>query len=281
MPKQRYGHCFYGVDYSIPPHELTDTALADSQNVLPTDSGLPQTRGGTVSLNSTSLASRITSFFEHRSGSTRNQLCSYSTKIAKYNSATREFDDLITGLTSDKMMQWANFAGNAISVNEGSDAPQYYDGTNSGALGGSPANGKTIAEWANRVYLGGNSTNVALLTGSHLNDPTNWGSGTATQGVSQTVGDSKDPISGIFPFFDMLLVGKRNNIYKVFGSSGVPTDASTLEIRPLYSKATDNVGFTSPWAITQVGNDVIFQEGFDIKRLSGIQEYGDVQYSSI
>jgi hypothetical protein len=40
-------------------------------------------------------------------------------------------------------------------------------------------------------------------------------------------------------------------------------------------------GFTSKWAITQVGNDIIFLDGFDIKSLSGIQEFGDVEYNTI
>jgi len=282
MPRYKYGHCFLGVDYSTPPHELPETALADASNVVPTASGLPTGRGGSVKLNSTTLSARITSFHEFKSGaSTRDSICSYSTKIAVYNSGTGEFVDKITGLTSDKMTQWVNFAGKAICVNEGSDVPQYWtDDSNKGNLGGSPPSGLTIAEWSNRLWFGGDSTNVALLTGSDLNDPATYtGTGGATDAVSQTIGDSKDTITGLFGFFDMLLVGKKNNIYKVTGAPA--TDATTLRIEPLYSKSVDNVGFTSPWAIVQVGNDVIFQDGFDIKRLSGIQEYGDVEYISI
>jgi len=79
----------------------------------------------------------------------------------------------------------------------------------------------------------------------------------------------------------MLLVGKKNNIYRSYSTSGVTTDGTTLAFQPLYSKSQDSIGFTSPWAITQVGNDVIFLDGFDIKRLSGIQEYGDVEHASV
>jgi hypothetical protein len=281
MPTHRYGHCFYGVDYSVPPQELSQSALADAQNIVVNNSGLPQPRGGSVKYNSTTLGSRITSFFEHRSGaSTRNQLISYGTKIASYNSGTGEFVDRNTGLTSGKMFQWVNFAGKAIGVNEGSNNPQYFTDTSTyGDLDGSPPKGLTIAEWANRVWFGGDSTNVALLTGTHLNDPTSVTTSGATDGVSQTVGDSKDPITGLFPFFDIMLIGKRNNIYKIYGDP--PTDATELSIKPLYSKQSDNVGFTSQWAITQVGNDIIFLDGYDIKSLRGIQEYGDVEYTSI
>lgn len=279
MPSSPFGHCFLGVDYSVAPHELSKFALADAQNIVPDASGLPVGVGGAVQLNSTSLGSRITSFHEFRSGSTRGKLCSYTTKIAEYNSATGEFVTKITGLTTGKMLQWVNFAGKAICVNEGNDVPQYWDGTTGGDLAGSPVTGKTIAEWGNRLWFGGDATNVALLSGSVLNDPTDNTVADTTGALQITVGDSKDPITGVFGFFDWLLVGKSNNLYKVTGTT--ITDNTTLSVKPVYSKGTDNTGFTSPWAICQVGNDVIFQDGFDIKRLSGIQEFGDIETTSV
>ena len=284
MPSEKFGHCYLGVDFSMPPHELPDIALADSQNIVPNESGLPEGRGGSVKLNSTSLGSRITSLHEFRSGSTRNQLCSHTTKIAYYNSGTGEFVTSITGLTTGKLLQWVNFAGKAIAVNEGSDVPQYWtDSSTYGDLAGSPPTGLTIADWSNRVWFGGDASQVARLTGSSVNDPTDYtgAAATATDAIQQTVGDSGDAITGLFGFFDWLLIGKRNNIYKLFSTTGNTTDATKLSIKPLYSKGSDNAGFTSPWAICQVGNDVIFQDGFDIKRVSGIQEFGDVEYSSI
>ncbi len=283
MPTDKYGHCFLGVDYATPPHELSKAAFADASNVVPDERGLPTGRGGSVKYNSVSLVSRITSFHEFRSGSTFNQLTSYSTKIAYYNSGTGEFVDSITGLTSNKMLQWVNFAGKAISVNEGSNVPQYWtDASTKGNLPGSPVTGNTIAQWSSRLWFGGDATNIALLTGSDLNDPENYtAGGAAGAAVSQTVGDSKDSITGLFGFFDELLVGKKNNIYKVSSITNTPTDGSSLKIKPLYTRQADNIGFTSPWAITQVGNDVIFLDGFDIKRLSGIQEFGDVEQVSI
>jgi len=282
MPIAAYGSCKWGVDYSTPPHLLLPSTLADSRNVIVNAAGLPTGRKGSVKYNGTTLSARVTSFHEFRSGTTRNQLCSYSTKIAYYNSGTGEFVDSITGLTSDKMLQWCNFAGKAICVNGGNDAPQYWtDAATKGALTGSPPTGLTICDWANRLWFGGDATQGARLTGSEINDPTGYtgAAATASDAIQTTIGDSGDTITGLFGFFDMLLVGKKNNIYKVIGDP--PTDVTTLSVEPLYSKATDNVGFTSPWAITQVGNDVIFLDGFDIKRLSGIEQYGDVEYASI
>jgi len=282
MAQAPYGHCEFGVDYATPPHELPDSALADSLNCVPTRKGLLTGRKGHLRFNSTSLGSRTTSVHEFRSGTTRSKIATYGTKIGVFSEATGDFVDQITGLTDNKMFQWVNFGKKAICVNEGANVPQYWDGSAGGDLGGSPPTGKTIIQWANRLWFGGNATEGATLSGSVLNDPTLYtGSGTATGAVSQPVGDAGDPITGMYGYFDYLLVGKQNTIYKVAGAP--PTDATKLSISPLYSRAneSDNVGFTSPWAITQVGNDVIFLDGFDIKSLTGIQEFGDVKHNSI
>jgi len=281
MPFTQYGHCELGVDYSTPPHELPMNTLADSRNVIVNRKGLPEGRKGQVKYNSTTVGSRVTSFHEYKSGTDRDSIVSYDTKVAVYNSSTGEFVDKITGLTSDKMYQWTNFGGLSIGVNEGSDPPQSWNGSAGAALSGSPPQGLNVAQWANRIWFGGDSTNVALLSACALNDPTDYSTSGATGALAQTVGDSKDPITGLFGYFDLLLVGKQNTIYKISGSPA--TDATSIIIEPLYSRTqeADNVGFTSKWAITQVGNDVIFLDGFDIRSLTGIQEFGDVKYNSI
>ncbi len=284
MPKTDYGYAQLGVDYSVPPHEQPVGMLSDAKNIVVNASGLITGRSGQVKMNSTSVANRITSVFEHRDGAaTRNQLASYGTVISLYNSATGEFVEKNTGLTSNKMMQWANFGGYAISVNEGSDAPQYFLSTSSSgalsALGDTPPVGKTVADWNNRLWFGGDASNPAQLTGSKLNDLTDWTAAGSTGYVSEAVGDSGDPITGIFGFYEWLLVGKKNNLYKVYFST--PRDASTTVIDPIFSKTTDNIGFTSPWAIAQVGKDVLFLDGFDIKSIRGVDAFGDVESSSV
>ena len=270
-----YGHCPYGVDYSIPPYEMPLGVLADASNVVPSDEGLPTGRNGSVKYNNTSLASAVTSFYEYRYGTTVNSICSYSTKVAVYNTTTSEFVDKITGLTNGAMFQWANFEGKAIGVN-GADTPQYWtDDTHNGDLTGAPAAATCVCEWSNRVWFASGAT----LTACAINNPTDYSTSGADGYISQIVGDSGDAITGIYGFFDVLLVGKKNTIYKVY--FGTPNDATSLYIVPLYMKSADSVGFTSRWAITQVGNDILFLDGSDIKRLAGIQEYGDIETTSI
>ena len=69
------------------------------------------------------------------------------------------------------------------------------------------------------------------LTGSYLADPTDWSTNSTAAGyVSIGIGDANDPITGLFGFFDMLLIGKRNNIYKLYGAPA--TDADSLKSTP-------------------------------------------------
>ncbi len=280
MPRYGYGPYPLGVDYSTPPHALPAGALADARNVYPMASGLLTGRGGSSKVNGSAATSAIKSVFEFRSGTSTQILCNYGTVIAYYNSGTGALVNSITGLTTGKKCQWVNFAGKAICVNEGADAPQYWAATGScGDLAGSPPTGKTVAAWGNRLWFGGDATDIAKLTGSKLNDPTDYTGTGASDHFYAYVGDAKDPITGVYGFFDWLLIGKRNMLYKCTGTT--ITDATQLSIVPVYDHKGDSVGFTSPWAITQVGNDLIFLDGMDIKRLSGIQEYGDVEASSI
>jgi hypothetical protein len=283
MPLYQYGRGNLGVNYSLPPHVLLPGALADACNVIPNDAGLITGRNGTLKLNNAAVDygnSRMSSLFEYRNGTTVKTLCSYKDRLAYYNSATNVFVDYITALTSDKMCQWVNFGGKAISINEGADHPQYFDGSSGGDLAGTPPHGKTICTWGSRVWMGGDSTNVALLTGCVLSNVADWTSTTSSTGiVQQYVGDVNDPITGVFGFFEWLLIGKRNILYKLTGTP--PTDNTKLGIYPIYDMKGNSVGFTSPWAITQVGNDCIFLDGFDIKRLSSIQSFGDVESASI
>lgn len=277
-----YGIGHFGVNYSVPAVGLTPGQLADASNIEVNEAGLITGRSGTLKLGAAVDYgnSPISGMFEYRNGSTVKTLCSYKKSLAYYNPATDMFIDFVSGLTEGKMTQWVNFAGKAICVNEGYDSPQYYDGSAGGALAGTPPKGKIICTWGSRVWLGGDSTNAALLTGCKLSDPTDWTTtGSSTSIVQQYVGDVKEPITGVFGYFDWLLIGKRNQLYKLSGEP--PTDATKLSIYPVYDSSGDSVGFTSPWAITQVGNDLIFLDGMDIKRLSGIQSHGDVESVSI
>jgi len=283
MPSTPFGLINGGVNYNLNPYAVLPNELADASNIIPTKEGLASPREGITKLNTTATqaATRIGSIHELTLEAGNKLLCTSDTRVLVFNTGTSVFDNVIAGMTDDTRWQWCNFAKKAIGCNGGNDHVQYYDGSAGGDLNATDCpKARCIAEWANRVWCGGDATNVATLTGCKLNDPTDWTDANASSGYfSGNVGDSGDPITGLFGYFDMLLIGKINNIYKMYGTT--PTDLSTLSIDPVYTKSGDNIGFTSKWAITLVGNDLLFLDGYTVKALSAVEQFGDVEPSII
>jgi len=280
MNKQIFGNVLGGVNYSNFPAygKMPQFFMAHSQNILPTEGGYATKRGGSSKLNSTVYGSLVTSFHELIKSGTSYKFAAQGTVIGKYDSGSLAFNNHITQLTSGAYGQWLNYGGYAIYVN-GSDNAKKTDGANgsdlttdANALNG----GSCIAEWGERVWVAVGAT----LYGSALRDPTDYSDSTTAIGYWEgTVGDTGQVIKGLFSFFDLLIIGKLNQLYVLLGTP--ETDSSTFRLQPLYTKENDSVGFTSPTAITQVGNELIFLDGFDIKRLSGVTQYGDIESISI
>jgi hypothetical protein len=289
MGKTIIGNVLGGVNYTIPPNELptpngVSFYASDLQNIVPSYNGYATKRGGSTKYNDTAYTdpacgSIITSFHELDSF---YKFCSVGSKIGIYNSSTGNFDDHITGLTSGPTIgtfdSWLNYGGYAIYAN-GLDNIKKTDGitpsdltTDESGLAGYG----NLAEWGERVWVSWYGT----LKASALRAPTDFSTSTVDIGWwSGTVGDEDTEITGIVPFFDMLLIGKRNQIYVLTGSP--ETASSTFRLAPLQTKDRDSIGFSSNNATAIVGNDLLFLDGMTIKRLSGIAEYGDVESSDI
>ena len=279
MPEKAFGNILGGVNYTIPPNELLPYFLADASTAVPTLNGYGTKRGGSSKFNSTAYGTLITSLQELIVSGTSYKFASQGTVIGK--ATTGNFTNHITGLTTGLYGQWVNYGDYAIYCN-GTDKVQRTDGTTgtdlTTDLAGVPG-GQCLAEWGERVWVGGYTGNVARLTGSALRAPTDF-STTGSAGFWQGyIGNKNQPIIGLFPFFDILLIGKLNQIYSLTGAP--ETDSDTFRLIPLQTKDKDSLGFTSKTAISQVGNDLIFLDGMNIKALSGVQQYGDVESVSI
>uniref|UniRef100_A0A6H1ZJR4 Uncharacterized protein n=1 Tax=viral metagenome TaxID=1070528 RepID=A0A6H1ZJR4_9ZZZZ len=273
-----FGNVLGGINLTFPPNALPALFLADSKNIVPILNGYATKRGGSSKLNSTAYGTLVTSFHEMIVSGTSSKFAASGTTVGKYNSTTGAFDSHITGLTSGAYGQWLNYGSYAIYAN-GVDKVKKTDGTTSSDLttdlSGIPA-GNCVAEWGERVW-----TSIgATLYGSALRAPTDYSTTTTDSGYWEgTIGSTNQGITGLFQFFDILLIGKLNQLYQL---SGAPeTASSTFRLTPVQTKDKDAMGFTSKDAITQVGNDLIFLDGFAIKSLSGIQAYGDVESVSI
>jgi len=277
MAEVNFGNILGGVNYSVPPNELPQYYVADCQNVLPTLNGYATPRGGSSKLNSVAYGSNITSFHEIVLGTTSYKYATTGELLGHLDDSGI-FSNLKDSLSNDAYGQWLDYGGYAIFVND-VNKPQKINGTaisnlttdESGLEGAS-----CIAEWGERIWVAVGAT----LYGSALRAPTDFSTSTTDTGYySGVVGDSSKNIIGLFPFFDMLLIGKKNQLYMLTGAP--ETKSSTFRLQPLQTKSNDSIGFTSKNAIAQVGNDGIFLDGFDIKRFSGITQYGDIESASI
>jgi len=273
-----FGNALGGVNYAVPPSKLSQFELAHAQNIVSNRIGYATKRGGASKLNTTAYGSLVTSFHEFINGGTSYKFAAQGEKVGLYNSTTRAFADHITGLTSGAYGQWLNYGDYAIYVN-GYDNPQKSDGTTgddlTADLSGLTA-GRCIAEWGERVWI----SQGAQLYGSALRAPTDFSTTTTDIGFwDGYIGNKKQDITGLFAFFDVLLIGKQNQIYLLAGAP--ETKSSTFRLTPLFTKDKDSIGFSAKDAIAQVGNELLFLDGFDIKRMSGVQQYGDVESISI
>lgn len=285
MPEIIFGNVLGGVNYTSPPGELPIAQagrrgalfyMSDAQNIVPTLNGYATKRGGSSKLNSAAAyGTNITSIHEFIDSSGSSiKLAAETTKIGKFNSGTNSFDDHITGLTTGLYGQWLNYGDYAIYAN-GTDNPQKTDGTTGDDLTADESGltgARWLAEWGERVW-----TSIgANLIGSALRAPTDFSTSTASIGWwSGYVGNKNDAITGLVPFYDMLLIGKQNQIYVLAGAP--ETDSSTFRLTPLQTKEKDSIGLTSGRASAIVGNDLLFLDGTTIKRLSGVTQYGDVE----
>jgi hypothetical protein len=269
-----FGNILGGVNYTYPPNELPMTYLADAQNILPVLNGYGAPRKGSSIKNSVSLPHPVRSIHEFN----RNLYALHGTTIGKYSDAYNTFPDHISGLDGDAYGQWWNYGDYAIYV-DGVSNPRRTDGTTSADLTADMAGltgGSCICEWGERIWI----PVGAELNGSALRAPTDFSTATADIGYYQgDVGSTQQPITGVFPFFDMLLIGKINQVYQLTGAP--ETASSTFRLTPLQTKDSDSFGFTSKNALALVGNDLVFLDGFNIKALSGVVAYGDVESISI
>ena len=276
MAEINFGNILGGVNYSVPPNELPQYYLADAQNIVPTLNGYAKARNGSSVLNGAPFGAIITSFHELIRESVSYKYA-VSGKVVGYLDGNF-FVTAVSGLTDGAYGQWLNYGDYAIYVN-GVDRPQKLIGLTGDDLTSDAdglAGASCIAEWGERVWVAVG----AKLYGSALRAPTDFSTNIVDIGYWECyVGNKNEPITGLFTFFDMLLIGKKNQLYMMVGAP--ETKSSTFRLQPIQTQDKDSIGFTAKNAITQVGNDAIFLDGFDVKRFSGIAQYGDIESTSI
>lgn len=124
--------------------------------------------------------------------------------------------------------------------NDGTTAPQKYDGTTQAALGGSPPAGQYCAVYKSRLYLANSSANRERLWASAPLDPQTWDT---TQGWV----DVSYPITGLAALPNALMIFSADQTARIRGSNPPPGgDFATDD--PIF-----NVGCTDARSICTYG----------------------------
>ncbi|KAF6576577.1 hypothetical protein JDW19_02385 [Paenibacillus polymyxa] len=150
---------------------------------------------------------------------------------------------LVSGLNTSAEWTFTNFQGNLDRVNligcNGVDAMRRYDGGSVQWLGGSsPASGKYITTYQNRLWCAVGKE----LWASKLDNPTVWDSFLTEEGsyCRQMESSRGEQISMLTGSLTKLTIGMPNSLHELYG--GLPSDFNTKliteDMGPVANKAT-------------------------------------------
>lgn len=225
-------------------------ALWDCLNmVYAAESDNPESMRGAVRIGSTDMGGAVSGLFDYGDG-TRLVATATDGKIYQYTGGdfAAESGARASGNDTTETTRWnaVTFYGQTTSTEllvlaNGVDAPAKYNGTDVTDLGGSPpATGNFPETFVGRLWLASGDT----LYYSAVDDCEDWS--TAGGGGNIVIARGKDgDITGIMEHANVLLVFKKNSIYRVRpGSSFASTDV--LQV-------SQNIGCLSARTLQQAG----------------------------
>lgn len=261
-------------------------------NVLMKKTGLEKAPGYGEYLNSAIAgAPTVTGIYRYSktgSGATTEWIITAGAKI--YTVSANAVTEIYSGLTTTSNY-FTNFCtfNNVVIMCNGVDEALCYDGSSvttldtatgftdpSGIFG--TAKPSFAAVFRNRIFYGGDATYPHRIwtprPGSHVN----FDNGTSlVDSFDVSVGDGERLIFAKPISKDLMILYKEGSVHRLSGSTpfGSTSDAFRIE------EISREVGCKSPRSIVQVGTDHLFIGNNGIKRLSLVQDYGDVSQADI
>ena len=230
-------------------HALQRDQLTLCDNLIRTTSGGLRPRPGYSALNSTAVSppagdNTIRDIFELRRTGDNNDLLMHAGNTV-YRWSGTSWVSLGTVLTADTRIHWCQHRNRAVGF-DGSNTPLSYDGTTFTTLSGSPpTSGTACASYRDRVWV----LDGATLRYCASSNPNDWvtDNNAGSLPVPFIRGGSG---TGLFPFYDRLLVWAGRELYALVGS--FPAAFSLVPV----NTAIGHQG--SPYGIVAAGNDVYF-----------------------
>jgi hypothetical protein len=197
-------------------------------------------------------------------------------QIWRFNATTEAMDNITSTLVlpQNAQWQWVNFNDLAVACNGATAGDSMVKvatvSSNAAALGGTPPNAKRIAVWNKRVWVV-DADEPWLLKCSAINDAEDWTETDPRLGTGEfPIGNLGEPIHAIFPWNDLLLVFRENDIWAM--RSGTPeTDIGAYYPEQL----VDGIGGVDcPQIAAAILGDVVFISPEGLMSLQSLLQRG-------
>lgn len=278
-----------GISQKTPPFANIENGLAEdfgmqvaesANNVIMRVDSLEKFPGYSTELSSAIIGTpTITGVYEYKktgSGAATYTIITAGTKV--YTKSGSTLTEIYSGITADLLVSFVTFNNVCIMMN-GSELLE-YDGTTCQAITMDDpdnifdtAKPKYAALFRNRIFYTGDNTYPSRVWTPRPGSYNNFDNTLSTvDAFDVSVGDG-EKITGINPLSkDLLVIYKQGSIHRLSGSNpfGFSADIFRLE------EITREIGCIAPHTIKQVGRDHFFFSTDGLKRLSIVNDYGDV-----
>lgn len=279
---------FAVMDNPLDPH-YGMKAAATANNVIMNENGLEKFMGNLATLVSTIPGSpTITGVYQYKKtgpGAASYFLVAAGTKIYTYSAGSlTEIFPLSTGhtITAGNPF-WFETYGGACQMCNGVDKPLYFDGTTCDRITFTDpdsifgtATPSFVFRFRNRLLYGGDPTNPSRLWTPRPDTYNNFDNTLSTVDAFDVSPGDNYVLTGAKALSkDLAVIYKNGACYRLSGSNpfGSASDVFLLE------EISQEIGCIAGRTITQVGRDQFFLSSNGFKRLTIVNDYGDVQDS--
>jgi hypothetical protein len=268
--------CEHGVSDTSYPNRVAITQVGKAINFDMALDGKLESRGGSYFINATSAnpSGNMTYLHDFVQRGTDGQVThtiiakSHDT-IYKYNTSTKVFDSVRTGLSTNKpsIVNFVNDAGNEVMVYADGENFATYDGSTWTDISSNfnAATGRDKPRFLlvkhDRLWAAGDDNNPDVVFVSPSMSPdTDWGTNTWVR-----IAGGLEKITGLSEIYSHVFVAGQNSMHIITGFT--PVDFSPIQV-------SDETGCSSHWSIVTVGSEIYWanETGIHIGRLRAAED---------
>jgi len=228
----------------------TGTILIGTEQITYTGKSATQLTGCTRGANSTTAAA-------HSDNAAIEQ---YWTQIDTGRTGAEKYFFYRQNLGGTNIIVFADGVNRASYFSSGNSVTD-INGTNA------PTDPKFVTGFKNTLFFAGMSSNPQQLIFSAPYSPTDF---TSANGAGTI--NLENPITGLFPFRDSLIIFCEERIFKLVGNS-----IADFQLLPV----SRNVGCMNGFTIQEFAGDVVFLARDGLRTIAGTERIGDVELGSI